>query len=72
METNKESKESKEEETRLVDIPITDNNIAFNVLISFVVLAQKRGCYSIQESSKIWEAIQKFSPNIKKPENMKS
>lgn len=45
---------------RLVDVKITDNNIALNVLVSFLVLAQKKGTFSFEESAKIWECIEKF------------
>jgi hypothetical protein len=47
-------------EIRLVDIPVTDENVALNIMISFVNLAQKRGAYNLDESSKIWECIKKF------------
>ena len=42
---------------KVSDIVVTDANVAINVLAGFVTLAQQRGCYSIEESSKIWEAI---------------
>ena len=47
-------------EVRLVDITVTDENTALNVLVSFVHLAHKRGIYSIDESAKIWECIKVF------------
>ena len=47
-------------EIRLVDVPVTDENVALNIMISFVNLAQKRGAYNLDESSKIWECIKKF------------
>jgi len=47
-------------EMRLIDVPITDENIALNVLVSFLNVAQKRGAFSIAESAKIYECIQKF------------
>jgi hypothetical protein len=47
-------------EIRLIDVPITDENIALNVLVSFLNVAQKRGTFSIAESAKIFECIQKF------------
>jgi hypothetical protein len=49
-------------EIKLVDIPISDQNTAFNLIVNFITIAQKRGCYTIQESAKIWEAIKFFSP----------
>ena len=45
---------------KLVDVQITDENVALNVIISFLSLAQKRGAFSFDESAKIWECIQKF------------
>ena len=45
---------------KLVDVEITDENIALNVIVSFLSLAQKRGAFSFDESAKIWECIQKF------------
>jgi len=47
-------------EIKLVDIPITDENMALNVMVSFLGLAQKRGAFSIDESAKIWECIKMF------------
>lgn len=45
---------------KLVDVTIVDENTALNVIVSFVTLAQKRGAFTIEESSKIWECIKKF------------
>lgn len=47
-------------EVRLIDVPITDENVALNVLVSFLNVAQKRGTFSIAESAKIFDCIQKF------------
>jgi hypothetical protein len=52
------------QEVKLVDVPISDENIALNVLVSFVSLANKRGAFGLDESAKIWECIQMFQkPN---------
>ena len=48
---------------KLVDIEITDQNVALNLMIGFLTLAQKKGAYTLQESSKIWECIQTFTNN---------
>ena len=42
---------------KVSDIVVTDANVAINVLAGFVTLAQQRGCYSLEESAKVWEAI---------------
>jgi hypothetical protein len=49
-----------EKETKLVDIPITDENTALNIIVSFLSLAHKRGAFGIDESAKIWECIKMF------------
>lgn len=52
--------QEKKPEVRLVDIAVTDENVALNVLVSFLNLAQRRGVFSIDESSKIWECVKIF------------
>ena len=44
----------------LTSVVITDENVALNVMVSFLNLAQKRGAFGLDESAKIWECIQKF------------
>ena len=45
---------------KLVDVEIVNENVAFNLIISFLTLAQKRGAFGFDESAKIWECIKKF------------
>ena len=45
---------------RLVDVDVTDENTALNLLVSFVHLAQRRGAFNIDEAAKIYECIKKF------------
>lgn len=47
-------------EIKLVDVKITDENIALNVIVTFLNLAQKRGAFTFDESAKIWECIRMF------------
>jgi hypothetical protein len=49
-----------QKEVRLVDIPVTDENTALNLLVSFLSAAHKRGAFTIDEAAKIWEAIKMF------------
>lgn len=51
---------STKKEIRLVDIEITNENVALNVIVSFLSLAQSRGSFNIEESSKIWQCINIF------------
>lgn len=59
-----ESPQKQEKEIKIVDVPVTDENTALNLMVNFLHLAQKRGAFNFDESSKIWECIQKFNkPN---------
>jgi hypothetical protein len=49
-----------QKEIRLVDVPVTDENVALNLMVSFLTLAQKRGSFGLDESAKIWECVRKF------------
>lgn len=52
--------EDKSNQVNILDVEITNENVALNVLVTFVNVAQKRGVFSMNESAKIWECIQKF------------
>jgi len=47
-------------EVRIVDVAVTDENTALNVMVSFLSMAQKRGAFGIDEAAKIWECIKVF------------
>ena len=49
-----------QKEIRLVDVAISDENTALNVMVGFLHIAHKRGIFTIDESAKIWECISKF------------
>ncbi len=44
----------------LIGIEVTNENVALNLLVSFVNVAHSRNAFNLQESAKIWECIQKF------------
>ena len=48
---------------KLTDVEIVNENVALNVLVSFLNLAQRRGVLSMDESAKIWECVKKFQKN---------
>ena len=48
------------QDIRLVDTPVENEMMALNIIVSFVVQAQKRGAFSLEESAKIWECIKLF------------
>ena len=45
---------------RLVDTDVKDEVVALNLIVSFLNLAQRRGAFSLDESSKLWECIKMF------------
>ena len=57
---NTPSEEPEQKTVDIMDMEITSENVALNVLVTFVNLAQKRGAFNINESAKIWECIQAF------------
>lgn len=44
----------------LTSVDVSDENVALNLIVSFLGVAQKRGAFTIDESAKIWECIKKF------------
>jgi hypothetical protein len=46
--------------TRLVDVSVTNQNEALQLIATFLNLAQKRGAFSLDESAKLWECIKMF------------
>lgn len=60
MEANDTSSQNDKPIKRIVDIPVTDQNSALNVMVSFLTLAQSKGAFTFEESAKLWECIQKF------------
>lgn len=49
-----------EKQVKLIDVEVKDENVALNLLVAFVQHAHTKGVYTIQESAKIWECINKF------------
>lgn len=47
-------------QTRLVDIPVTNQNEALQLIVTFLNLAQKRGAFNLDESAKLWECVKMF------------
>ena len=58
--SNDNSQENQQAQVNILDVDVTDENVALNLLVNFVNIAQKRGIYSLPEASKIWECIRRF------------
>ena len=59
---SQEQQENKVPKMDLLKMEITDERSALNLLIGFLGVAQKRGAFAINESSKIYEGIKQFIP----------
>jgi hypothetical protein len=57
---NENNNVSQQKEVRLVDVVVSDENVALNLMVSFLSLAHKRGSFGLDESAKIWECVQMF------------
>lgn len=57
---NEETATPNQQQVNILDVDVSDENVALNLLVNFVNIAQKRGIYSLPEASKIWECIRKF------------
>ena len=60
LEQKPKVEEQEQPKIKLVDVQVTNENDAFNLLISFITVAHKRGAFTIDESAKIWECIKIF------------
>jgi hypothetical protein len=47
-------------QVRLVDVEVASQDIALNLMVSFLNTAQSRGVFNLEESAKIWECVSKF------------
>jgi hypothetical protein len=47
-------------QTRLVDVRVTNQNEALQLIVTFLNLAQKRGAFTLDESAKLWECVKMF------------
>ena len=55
-----EATEEKKNEVSLLDIKVETENMALNVMVGFLNVAQRRGSFTIEEAAKISECINKF------------
>lgn len=47
-------------------ITLNKQEVALNTLIELVILSHKRGSLTLEESSKAWESIKIFMPDVEK------
>ena len=47
-------------QVNLLELPVTNENEALNVMVNFLHLAQRRGAFAIAESAKVYECVKIF------------
>jgi hypothetical protein len=52
-------------QVNLLDVPINGEVDALNVIVGFLGIAQRRGCFAINESAKIYDCVQMFNKTPK-------
>lgn len=58
--TQEQAAQATQAQANLKDIPIENENVALNVLVGMLNIAQKRGAFNMEESAKAWECVQMF------------
>jgi hypothetical protein len=58
--TNLPQPNGEKKQTRLVDVTISNQNEALQLIVTFLHLAQKRGAFTLDESAKLWECVKYF------------
>ena len=54
------TEQNTEKQIRFVDVEVSSDNVALNLMVAFLNMAQRRGAYSMDESAKIWECVRRF------------
>ena len=55
-----EQQPQQQQQVNLLEMPVTNENEALNVMVNFLHLAQRRGAFAIAESSKIYDCVKVF------------
>lgn len=51
---------AEQKQVSLSEVEINNENTALNVMVAMINIAQKRGAFSLEESSKCWECVRMF------------
>jgi len=55
-----QGQEGESRQVSVVDVEVTNENVALNVMVAMLNMAQRRGVFTMQESAKAWECVSKF------------
>jgi hypothetical protein len=71
-EENTNQPQPQQKQLNLDDIDVSSQDIALNLMAQFLELGQKRGAYTFQEASKIYDCLKFFKPKNSELENNKT
>ena len=54
------SQQQQTQEVKLTEVNVDSENVALNVMVGLLNLAQRRGAYNMEESAKAWECVKMF------------
>ena len=60
QEQQEQQQPQQQQQVNLLEMPVTNENEALNVMVNFLHLAQRRGAFAIAESSKIYDCVKLF------------
>lgn len=62
---DKQEKDKQEEKPQLnlLEVPVSDEHAALNIIVGFLGIAQRRGAFAMNESAKIFECVKMFQNN---------
>jgi hypothetical protein len=60
VEQQQQKQQQQENQIRLTEVVITNENVALNLMVAFLNLAQSRGAFRFDEAAKILECISTF------------
>lgn len=52
--------QQQQKQVQLSDISVDNENVALNVMVAMLNMAQRRGAFSMEESSKCWDCVKMF------------
>jgi len=56
-----ETSTAAQQQVKLSDINVNNEQIALNLMVAFCNAAQSRGVFNLEESAKLWECVKFFS-----------
>ena len=60
VQQEQQQQQQQQQQVNLLEMPVTNENEALNVMVNFLHLAQRRGAFAIAESAKIFECVKIF------------